>query len=496
MARNGSGTYSLPSGNPVVTGTVISSTTHNNTNSDIASALTQSVSKDGQTTMTGNLPMGGFKITGAAVGTASTDYATVSQIASSTGSYVSTVGGTADAITLTPSPAITAYAAGQRFTFIASGANTTAVTVNVSSLGAKSITKNGATALTAGDIQSASVVDIEYDGTQFQIKGIGSSSGTQTIAGDKTFSGANTHSGANTFSGRLDAAADFRVSGDITPSQITADQDDYSPTGLSTASVLRLDSDATRAITGLAGGADGRIVTLMNIGSFIIRLPGNSSSSSAANRWSSTYGLSPGQALTFWYDSTSSLWRCKTSQMLVPIDKKTASTSATLDFVSGIVSEFDDYIFCIVGIIPSTNNTVLWMRVSEDAGSTWEADASDYAFSLRQQSSVGTEYQGVATAAAQVALITTIGASGNAGAGIDGDICLYRPSAASTRKRFRVNLDYDDSNGNQMYVIGSGAYTDGATSSVGTAAINGVRFLSSSGNLESGSISLFARRKS
>ena len=64
MSRNGSGTYTLPAGNPVVTGTTISSTWANNTLSDIATALTQSLAKDGQTVPTANIPMGSFKITG------------------------------------------------------------------------------------------------------------------------------------------------------------------------------------------------------------------------------------------------------------------------------------------------------------------------------------------------------------------------------------------------------------------------------------------------
>lgn len=55
MSRNGSGTYSLPAGNPVVAGTTISPTTHNNTMSDIAAELTNSVAKDGQSTLTGPL---------------------------------------------------------------------------------------------------------------------------------------------------------------------------------------------------------------------------------------------------------------------------------------------------------------------------------------------------------------------------------------------------------------------------------------------------------
>ena len=51
--RNGSGTYSIP--NTVVTGTTINSAVENANNADIASALTDSVSKDGQTTLTGQL---------------------------------------------------------------------------------------------------------------------------------------------------------------------------------------------------------------------------------------------------------------------------------------------------------------------------------------------------------------------------------------------------------------------------------------------------------
>ena len=62
MSRNGSGTYTLPAGNPVVTGTTISTTWANNTLTDIATALTQSVSSDGQTPMTGALEMGNNQI--------------------------------------------------------------------------------------------------------------------------------------------------------------------------------------------------------------------------------------------------------------------------------------------------------------------------------------------------------------------------------------------------------------------------------------------------
>lgn len=72
MSRNGSGTYSLPvnSWNPATNGVSATPADWQSLIDDVEAALTQSVSKDGQTTMTGNLPMGGFKLTGLAAGAA------------------------------------------------------------------------------------------------------------------------------------------------------------------------------------------------------------------------------------------------------------------------------------------------------------------------------------------------------------------------------------------------------------------------------------------
>ena len=84
MSRNGSGTYTLPAGNPVVTGTTISSTWANNTLTDIANGLTQSVSADGQTPITGALQMGSNKITGMAAGTVAGDAVEFAQFSTPT----------------------------------------------------------------------------------------------------------------------------------------------------------------------------------------------------------------------------------------------------------------------------------------------------------------------------------------------------------------------------------------------------------------------------
>lgn len=87
--------------------------------------------------------------------------------------YVSTVGGTANAITLTPTTAIASYSNGQRFRFIVGATNTNAVVnVNVSGLGNIPIKKTIGGALVnlaIGDLQINTIADIEKIGSNFQL---------------------------------------------------------------------------------------------------------------------------------------------------------------------------------------------------------------------------------------------------------------------------------------------------------------------------------------
>jgi hypothetical protein len=55
MPRNGSGTYTLPAGNPVTSGTLIEASWANNTMSDLASAITDSLARNGEGGMTAPL---------------------------------------------------------------------------------------------------------------------------------------------------------------------------------------------------------------------------------------------------------------------------------------------------------------------------------------------------------------------------------------------------------------------------------------------------------
>ena len=151
MAFNGSGTFLInTAGQPVVSGTVISSTAFNALTADLATGLSTAITKDGQTTVTANIPMSTYKFTGLGVGSAATDSANLSQVQSTVTKLLNSVSG-ADTITATASPTLAAYAAGQMFYFVAAGDNTTSVTLNIDALGAKAVTRDGSVALAAAD---------------------------------------------------------------------------------------------------------------------------------------------------------------------------------------------------------------------------------------------------------------------------------------------------------------------------------------------------------
>ena len=70
---------------------------------------------------------------------------------------------------IAPSPAIAAYAAGQRFSFLPSNTNVIGATLNVNGLGNKTIYNNGAV-LVSGNIAAGIAATVIYDGTAFQLQ--------------------------------------------------------------------------------------------------------------------------------------------------------------------------------------------------------------------------------------------------------------------------------------------------------------------------------------
>lgn len=171
MPRNGSGTYSLPEAD-YVAGTTITASAMNNNLGDIESALTASVAKDGQTTPTANLPMGGFRHLNVGNATLRTNYAAAGQAQDSAFQWGSIAAYTtaSNVYAITLAPAITAYAGGQSFTFRASNANVGSQSeVNINSAGKKAIKTFDNRTLRGGEIPAGTVQRITYDGTAFRL---------------------------------------------------------------------------------------------------------------------------------------------------------------------------------------------------------------------------------------------------------------------------------------------------------------------------------------
>ena len=94
------------------------------------------------------------------------------------------------------------------------------------------------------------------------------------------------------------------------PAQITANQNNYD---IEANNFLRLSTDASRTISGFSGGAPGRFLYIVNVGSFNIVLSDQDTNSSATNRIITSSGdnltLNADEAVMLWYDTTTERWR-------------------------------------------------------------------------------------------------------------------------------------------------------------------------------------------
>lgn len=133
---------------------------------NFATGLNDCVTKDGQNSATANLPMGNNRHTGVGNAVARSDYAAAGQLQDGAIIWCGTSSGSANAQTLTPSPAITAYAAGQVFRCLIGFLNTGAATLQISGLASpKAIKLLDGSALLGGELQVGALQEFIYDGT-------------------------------------------------------------------------------------------------------------------------------------------------------------------------------------------------------------------------------------------------------------------------------------------------------------------------------------------
>jgi hypothetical protein len=229
MSRNGSGTYSLPAGNPVVTGTTISTTWANNTLNDLAAAMTDSVAADGQTPMTGDLDLNSNKVVNLAAGTIAGDAVEYSQFISSTTTSVNITGGSVNGTTIGE----TTRSSGKFTTLQANAATTLTSTLDVTGVAtfAANSQFNGTGALklpvgTTGQQPTPATGMIRYNSTISNFEGyyaaswipIGGVAGGSNTQVQYNNSGALAGSSAFTFDGTVLTVPKITFASSNTPS--------------------------------------------------------------------------------------------------------------------------------------------------------------------------------------------------------------------------------------------------------------------------------------
>lgn len=158
----------------------------------MATGLSNCVTKDGQTTITANLPMSTFRHTGVGDSSALDSYPSTKQIQNGTITYDATDTGVANAYVAGLSPAPTAYVDGMDVYLKIANTNTGASTINLNALGVKNIKTPAGADPGAGAIIAGQIAHFKYNGTNFLLlteANIVHTTGVETIAGNKTFSG-------------------------------------------------------------------------------------------------------------------------------------------------------------------------------------------------------------------------------------------------------------------------------------------------------------------
>lgn len=150
----------------------------------------------------------------------------------------------------------------------------------------------------AEQVIAADIEDVT--GLQAALDALTAADGTKANAADSALTGTT------------DITQAVKLGGVISPTQLSANTDDWAPTGFATATVIRVSTDASRNLTGIAAGAARLIKVLANIGSNNLVLK-HDATSTAANRFllpgSTDFVLRPNMVVIVWYDSTSSRWR-------------------------------------------------------------------------------------------------------------------------------------------------------------------------------------------
>lgn len=228
--------------------------------------------------------------------------------------------------------------------------------------------------------------------------------------------------------------------------------------------LIRATSTFTQTLTAAATLGDGWRIWYRNSGAGIITFDPNSSETIDGF---TTLNIYPGEECLITCDGTSFYTVGLAGRVI--LETKTLSGVATADFLNFDNNRFSRYEFQVSNMYPATNTDALWVRTTSNAGSSYNSGASDYAHNRVQGvtlTSAGTD--------SKIVLCGSVDNTFTRGASLI--IEMTTPSGPAnilTHGRF---LD----GGAAEQILQSAGFTP--------AAVNGLRFLFSSGNISSGAI--------
>lgn len=168
---------------------------------------------------------------------------------------------------------------------------------------------------------------------------------------------------------------------------------------------------------------------------------------------------------------------------MVLITSTDLSSDATADFTGFDGTSYDGYIFVLQNIIPATDAVHLWLRTSTDAGVSYDAGAANYRFSmLRDGTSDAANATAISLTGDDTASGDRVGSTVNED-GFSGTVTICGPHLA---KKTIVTWQ-----GGYLSDAGVLTMAHGSGARLSSADVDACRFLFSSGNLESGTITMY-----
>jgi len=170
------------------------------------------------------------------------------------------------------------------------------------------------------------------------------------------------------------------------------------------------------------------------------------------------------------------------------LSTQTASSSATINFTSGLDSTYKEYIIKFIDVHPATDNAELTFQASKDGGSNYNVTVNTSFFEsyhLENDTSTGLAYNSSFDAAQSTSYVNLIANVGNN----DDQCCsgtfhLFDPSNTTFHKHFHCVSNNSQGLDRTYNTFVGGYFND-------TDNIDAISFKFSSGNIDSGTFKLY-----